>query len=100
MPTVRLVNVYFSDLAYAKDWYCKVLGFEMSQDLPTLAAELRHEGVTFLLHKAENSTVRKLGRDSMVTLAFATDNVRETMKRLKESGVTLIHPEPQFSPFW
>jgi predicted enzyme related to lactoylglutathione lyase len=34
----------------------------------------------------------------MVTLAFATHNVRETQKHLKESGVTLIHDEPQFSP--
>lgn len=98
MPTIRLVNVYVSDLDYAKDWYCRVLGFEIAQDLPPLAAELQHEGITFLLHQAENPTSRKFWTDSMVTLAFTTDNVQETMKSLRESGVTLMHSEPQFSP--
>ncbi|MCL4351752.1 MAG: VOC family protein, partial [Firmicutes bacterium] len=97
MPTIRLVNVYVSDLDYAKDWYCQVLGFEVARDLPPLALELRHQGITFLLHKAENPTVRKFWMDSMVTLAFATDNVHKAMQNLKESGVKLIHSEPQFS---
>lgn len=99
MPTVRLINVYVSDLEYAKDWYCKILGFEISQDLPPLAIQLRHEGLTFLLHRAENPTTQKFGTDSMLTLAFATNNVHESMKRLKESGVILLHEKPQFSPF-
>lgn len=31
MPTIRLVNVYVSDLDYAKGWYCQVLGLELSR---------------------------------------------------------------------
>jgi len=98
VPTIRLVNVYVSDLDYAKDWYCKVLGFELAQDLPPLAAELRHEGIVFLLHQAKAPTARQFWTESMVTLAFATDDVHEAMKTLKASGVKLIHSEPQFSP--
>lgn len=63
-----------------------------------MAVELRHEGIIFLLHKAEKPTARQFWTDSMVTLAFATDNVDESMKSLKELGVTLLHREPQFSP--
>lgn len=77
MPTVRLINVYVSDLDYAKEWYCKVLGFEILRDLPPLAVELQHEGVTLLLHKAQQPTDRQFWRDSMVTLAFATDDIRK-----------------------
>ncbi len=75
-----------------------MLGFELAQDLPPLAVELQHEGITFLLHKAEAPNVRQFWADSMVTLALATNNVHETMKNLKASGVKLIHSEPQFSP--
>lgn len=53
MPTVRLVNVYVSDLEYAKKWYCEMLNFEIGQDLPPLAVQLKHDGITLLLHKAE-----------------------------------------------
>ncbi len=98
MPTLRRVNVYVSDLDYAREWYCQVLGFEVSEDLPPLAVELRHEDITFLLHKAEKPTVRQFWTDSMVTLAFATDNVHGSMKNLEELGVTLLHCEPQFFP--
>lgn len=98
MPTIRLVNIYVSDLNHAKDWYGQVLGFELVRDLPPLATQLRHDGITVLLHKAEDPTDRKFWRDSMGTLAFATNNAHESMKHLKEAGVKLVHSEPQFSP--
>ncbi|MCL6625330.1 VOC family protein, partial [Alicyclobacillus shizuokensis] len=44
MPQIRLINIYVSDLEQAKLWYCEILGFELAQDLPPLAAQLQHEG--------------------------------------------------------
>ncbi|MCL6452167.1 MAG: VOC family protein [Alicyclobacillus sp.] len=99
MPQIRLINIYVSDLERARKWYCDVLGFEIAQDLPPLAMELRHDGITLLLHKAERSARNQFWTDSMITLALATDDIRRDIERFRTMGVEILHDEPQFSPF-
>lgn len=101
---MRLCNVtiYVSDLDFAIDWYKEVLGVEIDDkhnNYPT-AVDIKQEdnNVRLILHKTEKDTDIEIWKESSTVAMFEEENLRGTMKDLKERGVILLNDEPQWFP--
>jgi lactoylglutathione lyase len=98
-PVVRLINIFVTNLAEAREWYGKVLGFRVTRELPPLALQLQHRGAILLLHLADRPSPVRYGRDASVSLALWSTDLHQDLGRLKSLGVDLVTPEPRSSPF-
>ncbi len=84
------------DLEKAIEWYTKKLGFELSKEhyYPQQAVDLvQKSGIRLLLYKVEKSVEIDYPNVNQSVIIFKTDDLKKTMKKMKENGVELIYPD-------
>ena len=103
---IKLTSVPVDDQAAALDFYTRVLGFVMKNDLPagefrwlTVVSPEAADGVELLLEpseKAETQTYKKyLKGQGIPYTAFAVEDVQKEYERLKGLGVKFtMEPTP------
>ena len=100
MPKVSMIQINVSDLDKAIDWYCKTLGFELSEEHyhHPVAVDLVHEGCRLLLHRADKPAHIDYPNVAQTLICIEVDNLAAKMNDLKSRGVELIHDTPQKFP--
>lgn len=104
-PEINLVTIWTDNIDEMKDFYNKVLGFKVKNDLGNYV-EFNNEGVRFAICSREvmygySLEYKKSISGQCFELAFPCENpedVSVTYKKLIEMGATPIH-EPQDMPW-
>ena len=96
MASFSVIGIYVDDIDKAVDFYCEKLGFKETQRYnDDCIVQLENNGPTVILEKTDNPSPVKYPGDSQVVLCVATDNIKETSKKLKAQGVEFLQEEPQ-----
>ncbi|WP_345244363.1 VOC family protein [Pontibacillus salipaludis] len=95
------INIYVSDLDFAIQWYNEVLNLKKSSEhdnYPTCIDLLHDHNIRLTLHKTERDTDIDIWKEASTIITFEVENIRATMKDLKERGVRFYDEEPVWFP--
>ncbi|MCD5325120.1 MULTISPECIES: VOC family protein [Pontibacillus] len=95
------INIYVSDLDFAIQWYSEVLDLKRSDDhdnYPTCIDLIHDRNIRLTLHKTERDTEIEIWKEASTIITFEVENIRATMKDLKERGVRFYNEEPVWFP--
>ncbi len=96
MLEIAMNQINVPDLDKALEWYTKKLGFELSKEhyYPPQAVDLvQKSGIRLLLYKVEKSVEIDYPNVNQSVIIFKTDDLKKTMKKMKDKGVELIYPD-------
>jgi len=98
--SVYIVQINVVGLQAGIDWYTRVLGFTVSAENNFLhhgtTVQLEHDqGFRLILHNATRPARIDYPDDVQTMIVWRTDDLAETMARMKANGVEFIAAEPQ-----
>lgn len=96
MPKVCMIQINVSDMDQAIEWYCNILGFEVSKEhnYYPVAVDLIHQGIRLLLHKVVKPTHIDYPNVAQTLICIQTDDITASLNDFKNKGVELIHKTP------
>ena len=95
---ICVISIYVPNLKQAIDFYTNTLGFELNKQYGPTIASLVHEDLPIILEENTNTTYNQDHHATRVVLGLQTDNIYETVNRLKEKDVNFIIAEPTDCP--
>jgi catechol 2,3-dioxygenase-like lactoylglutathione lyase family enzyme len=110
MIRITVTSVFVDDQSAALDFYTRVLGFEVKNDIPlggdarwlTVVSPAAPDGVELLLepsgHPAVGPFKAALVEDGIPAASFGVDDVRAEFERLTELGVRFVQPPTDMGP--
>ncbi|MGC9779170.1 MAG: VOC family protein [Candidatus Heimdallarchaeota archaeon] len=96
MLEIAINQINVPDLDKAIEWYTEKLGFKVSKEhyYPPQAVDLlQKSGIRLLLYKVEKSVKIDYPNVNQSVIIFKTDDLKKTMKTMKDNGVELIYPD-------
>jgi predicted enzyme related to lactoylglutathione lyase len=98
MPNICVISVYVSDLEQAKQFYCDIVGFEISKTYGDEVISLQHEGVSLILQKTDKDTHHDYPRESQVIIGIHSLDIQSSIAELQSKGAEVIFDTPQPCP--
>ncbi|MGG3570924.1 VOC family protein [Bacillus gobiensis] len=98
MSQVCVIGIYVPNIQLAIDFYTNVLGFNVDKHYGEKIVTLVHGELPIVLEETEEAELRPEKRTLGVVLALKTDDIFDTVRHLKEHGVTFIIEEPKDCP--
>jgi predicted enzyme related to lactoylglutathione lyase len=95
MLPVCVQSVYVPNLQEAIDFYAAALGYEVEATYGGCIAQLRTGGTTLILQEIEPGGEPA---SPATVLAFRTDDIHASMRRVVQAGGELLHRVPQPCP--
>lgn len=106
---IYITSVFVDDQLKAKEFYTKILGFEVKHDVPmgehswlTLVSAQAPQGPELLLepsvHRAVPGYKRALVEDGIPAASFAVDDVVAEYQRLRTAGVRFTQEPTPMGP--
>ncbi|MFC5605053.1 VOC family protein [Sporosarcina koreensis] len=96
MTQVCVIGIHVPDMQEAIEFYTGVLGFEVNKEYGPKIVTLVHGELPIVLEESENAGYH-VG-SSGVVLTLKTDDIHQSLSKLKEKGVELIIAEPADCP--
>jgi predicted enzyme related to lactoylglutathione lyase len=95
MLPVCVQTIYVSNLQEAVRFYADALGYEVKASYGSCIVQLKTGSVTLILEEIEAG-----GQPSTpaTVLAFRTEDIQASMRRVVEAGGELLHSSPQRCP--
>lgn len=93
---IAMNQINVTDLDKAIKWYTEKLGFEVSKDhyYPPQAVDLVQKGsIRLLLYKVEKSVNIDYPNVNQSVIIFKTEDLKKTMKKMKEKDIELVYPD-------
>ncbi|MFJ7730641.1 VOC family protein [Lysinibacillus sp. NPDC097231] len=98
MSQVCVISIYVPDIKEAIHFYTTVLGFEVNKQYGPTIVTLVHGDLPIVLEETENAKASQ-DNDSMgVVLALKTEDIYQTLKKLREHNVHFVLDEPMDCP--
>ncbi|MGV3489480.1 MAG: VOC family protein [Tuberibacillus sp.] len=97
MPQVCVIGVYVPDLEKATDFYTNVLGFEVNKQYGVKIVTLKHGELPIVLEEIDQASYHP-NNTSGVALGLETDDIVQTLEKLKSFDVDFIVDEPTDCP--
>lgn len=98
MSQICIVSIYVPDLKAAIDFYTNTLGFELQKQYGPNIASLVNDELPLILEESPNTTANEEPNSSRVVLALKTEDIYDTVIRLKDGGVRFVIDEPTNCP--
>ena len=110
MIRITVTSVFVDDQSAALDFYTRVLGFQVKNDIPlggadrwlTVVSPAAPDGVELLLepsgHPAVGPYKAALVEDGIPAAAFGVDDVAAEFERLTALGVRFVQPPTDMGP--
>ncbi len=109
MIRIITTSVFVDDQAKALDFYTKILGFTLKDDVPmdgarwlTVTSQGDPDGVQLLLEPSDHPAVppykEALVADGIPATQFGVDDVYGEVERLKSLGVTFVQEATDLGP--
>lgn len=96
MTSFSVIGIYVDDIDKAVDFYCNKLGFEeVNRYNNDCIVQLKNDGPTVILEKVDKPNPASYPKDSQVVLCIATEDIKETSKKLMSQGVEFLQKEPE-----
>ncbi len=95
MSKLAAISIYVHDLAAARKFYERALGFRVSAEHPGVT-ELQHEGVSLVL--CEGPRRERPEYPAGVVLGVPVQGLEARLGELAKQGVELVHRAPQPFP--
>ena len=96
MNEVCVQTIYVTNLAHAVDFYVQALGYEVKDRYGQCIVQLSTQGTTLVIQEIEQAQTFP-ERPSSV-LAFKTENIDESIRRVIAAGGIVLHDKPQPCP--
>lgn len=81
------IEIFVNNVQKSKDFYTKVLGFEIVVEQSENLVWVAIEGQEFLLRKGENDSEAETYQTSKTGFVLYTESLSETAKKLKSNGL-------------
>ncbi len=81
------IEIFVKDVQKAKDFYTKILGFEVVAEQGENFVWVATEGQEFLLRKSEGNSKAKTYKTVKTGFVLYTENLTETSEKLKSNGL-------------
>jgi predicted enzyme related to lactoylglutathione lyase len=97
-PRVYDVGISVTDMTKAADFYANVLGFEeLTRKYYPPVVPMKQQGCTFFIlsEDAKHSAPYKYGESAHAGLAFAVQDIDESIKQLHDKGVRFLQDKVQ-----
>ena len=98
MGQVCVISIYVPNLQEAIRFYTTVLGFEVDKQYGSKIVTLVSGEVPIVLEESEESSQPTANHTSEVVLGLKTDNIYQTVEKLKDHNVEFIIDEPTDCP--
>ena len=110
MIRITVTSVFVDDQSAALDFYTRVLGFEVKNDIPlggedrwlTVVSPAAPDGVELLLepsgHPAVGPYKAALVEDGIPATSFGVDDIQAEFERLTSIGVRFVQPPTDMGP--
>ncbi|PLS17252.1 VOC family protein [Bacillus sp. M6-12] len=98
MSQVCVIGVYVPDIQEAVNFYTAVLGFKVNKQYTPKIVSLLHGEVPIVLEEAESASFNPGENVSGVVLALKTEDIHQTVKKLREHNVEFVMEEPADCP--
>lgn len=110
MIRITVTSVFVDDQSAALDFYTRVLGFEVKNDIPlggddrwlTVVSPAAPDGVELLLepsgHPAVGPYKAALVEDGIPATSFGVDDLQAEFDRLTAAGVRFVQPPTDMGP--
>lgn len=98
MPNLCVLSINVSDMDQAKQFYCDLLGFEISKVYDEQIISLKHEGLSLILQKCDRITKTEYPYEAQVIIGIETADVGAAISNYKSQGVEVIFDTPQPCP--
>ncbi|KQR07316.1 VOC family protein [Cellulomonas sp. Leaf334] len=107
---ITVTSVFVDDQSAALDFYTRVLGFEVKNDIPlggddrwlTVVSPAAPDGVELLLepsgHPAVGPYKAALVEDGIPATSFGVDDIQAEFERLTALGVRFVQPPTDMGP--
>jgi len=96
MHPVCVQTLYVPNLHAAEEFYTNALGYEVEERYGDSIVQLKTEGVVLIIQELE--TNQAVPPAPATVLAFRSDDIRESMRKVVAAGGRLLHDEPQSCP--
>ncbi|MCL1698210.1 MULTISPECIES: VOC family protein [unclassified Lysinibacillus] len=97
MTQVCVISIYVPNIEKAIDFYTTVLGFEVNKQYGPKIVTLVHGDLPLVLEESKESN--SISKDFLgVVLALKTDDIHQTVNKLREHNVEFIVDEPMDCP--
>lgn len=98
MSQVCVIGIYVPNLEKAIHFYTTVLGFEVNKQYGPKIVTLVHGELPIVLEETEASSYTPDGYKPGVVLVLKTDDINDTVEKLKKHNVQFIVEEPTACP--
>lgn len=98
MSKVCVISIYVPDINEAIQFYTNVLGFKINKQYGPTIVTLEHGDLPIVLEETNNYKSYNDSDTTGVVLALITEDIYETIKKLKEHNVNFIVDQPQDCP--
>ncbi|WP_108668799.1 VOC family protein [Peribacillus acanthi] len=98
MSQVCVIGIYVPDLQKAIQFYTTVLGFEVHKQYGSKIVTLVHGELPIVLEESEVSSFNENPIPSGVVLGLKTEDIYQTVNRLREHNVDFIVEQPADCP--
>ena len=99
-PRVYDVGISVTDMTKAADFYANALGFEeLTRKYYPPVVPMKQRGCTFFILSEDSKTKApyEYGERAHTGLAFAVEDIEESIKRLHDKGIRFLHDKVQSS---
>jgi len=97
MSQVCVISIYVPNIEKAIDFYTVVLGFKVNKQYGPKIVTLIHGDLPLVLEETKKS--KSIPKDTLgVVLALKTEDIHQTVNKLKDHNVEFITDEPMDCP--
>ncbi|AWP26109.1 Glyoxalase/bleomycin resistance protein/dioxygenase [Paenibacillus vortex V453] len=98
MPNLCVLSINVSNMDQAKQFYCDILGFQISKAYSEEIISLENEGLSLVLQKCDRITKTDYPHEAQVIIGIETADVSAAISKYKSQGVEVIFDTPQPCP--
>ncbi|MFX3675174.1 MAG: VOC family protein [Paenisporosarcina sp.] len=98
MSQVCVIGIYVPNIQEAIHFYTTVLGFEVNKQYGPKIVTLANGDLPLVLEETEKASYNPESKTSGVVLALQTDDINDTVNKLKEHNVDFVVGEPTACP--
>lgn len=98
MSQVCVISIYVPNLKEAIDFYTQVLNFEINKQYGPKIVTLVNGDLPLVLEESEEVSYRTDNHPSGVVLALRTDDIDQSLQKLKEANVKFLVGTPTDCP--
>ena len=98
MSQVCVIGIYVPNIQKAIDFYTDVLEFEINKQYGPKIVSLINGELPVVLEESEKAAYKTAGDVSGVVLALKTDDIDQTVERLRSKKVEFVVGEPTECP--